>query len=77
MNNKPELWILALGITPAELSVLRYEDIDFTCKTIFIQRSLFHGTEQTHRAKYRQRHLKLIAYCRERIKEVKIGFIKK
>lgn len=69
MNNKPELWILALGITPAELSVLRYEDIDFTSKTIFIQRSLFHGTEQTHRAKYRQRHLKLPSILLKDIKQ--------
>ncbi len=60
-NKKPELWILCLGITPAELSALRYEDIDKNNRTIFIQRSVFQGVEQPHRAKYRKRHLKMPA----------------
>ena len=56
-NKKPELWILCLGITPAELSALRYEDIDKNNRTVFIQRAVFQGVEQPHRAKYRKRHL--------------------
>lgn len=58
-NKKPEFWILCLGVTPAELSALRYEDIDKNNRTVFVQRTVFQGVEQPHRAKYRKRHLKI------------------
>lgn len=56
-RDKPAFWIICLGITPSELAVLRYEDIDMKERTVSIKRASFNGLERGHWAKYRLRTL--------------------
>lgn len=42
-NNDYELWILAAGISPAELDALEYSDIDFKNKTVSINKMCVDG----------------------------------
>jgi hypothetical protein len=70
-----ELWIVCLGITPAELSCLRYEDIDFNTQTIKISRAVMSGIEQRYKVKYRLRDLKIPKLLFEIIDKNKSGLI--
>jgi len=55
----PELWILCLGLNPAELAALKYSDIDFKNKTVTINKFLYKGEIQKHRALYKIRTLRI------------------
>lgn len=54
-----ELWILALGINPAELLALNYEDIDYTTRVISINKALINNRIYKHRKKYKTRIIKM------------------
>lgn len=58
-NSLAELFILALGINPAELLALEYEDISFKNKTIDINKALVNNKIHKHRKLYKIRKLKL------------------
>lgn len=54
-----ELWILCLGISPAELSALDYSNINFENKTVLINQCVYRGTAENIRALYKIRTLKI------------------
>lgn len=74
-KNCPELWIIALGVVPAELAVVRYEDIDFGRQTVKISKALFGDNEQVYRSKYRIRELKLPKALFEKLKRNGRGLV--
>lgn len=58
-NKSAELWILCLGITPAELAGIEGTDINYENKTINISKVFYNGGLQKHRKNYKIRTLKL------------------
>ena len=56
-NSLAELWILALGINPAELLALDYEDIDTKTRLINIDKAFVNNKICKHRKFYKIRKL--------------------
>ena len=54
-----KLWILCLGINPAELEALEYSDIDFENRTIKIDKCIFNNKVEKYRKLYKIRSLKI------------------
>lgn len=58
-NNTPELWYLALGIKPAELAALTFNDIDFKNRTVKINKIQVQDKIQKYRTSYQKRELRI------------------
>lgn len=58
-NYTPDLWYFALGIKPAELAALSYEDIDYNTGTVKINKVMQQGIVQKYRTAYQQRKLRI------------------
>lgn len=70
-----ELWILCLGISPAELSALDYSNINFENKTVLINQCVYRGTAENIRALYKIRTLKIPDVLFNKIPKNKTGKI--
>ena len=58
-NQLQKLWIICLGITPAELAALDYADIDFEHRIVKINKALVNNTIIKHRTLCKNRDLKI------------------
>lgn len=58
-NDDERLWILCLGVNPAELEAVEYSDIDFNNRTIKIDKCMFNNKAKKFRKFYRIRSLKI------------------
>jgi len=58
-NQLQKLWIICLGITPAELAALDYADIDFEHRIVKINKALVNNTIIKHRTLCKNRNLKI------------------
>ncbi len=70
-----KLWIICLGITPAELAALDYADIDYEHRIIKINKALVNNTIIKHRTLCKNRALKIPKILFKNISNNKTGRI--
>ena len=74
-NRLQKLWIICLGITPAELAALDYEDIDFEHRIVKINKALVNNAIIKHRTLCKNRNLKIPKILFKNIPKNKTGKI--
>ena len=74
-NQLQKLWIICLGITPAELAALDYADIDFEHRIVKINKALVNNTIIKHRTLCKNRDLKIPKILFKNIPNNKTGRI--
>ena len=72
-NKIQDLWILTTGITPAELSALTYDDINYENKTVKISKVKFKDKAENIRAKYKLREINIPDILFDKISKNKEG----
>lgn len=72
-NDLPALWVLTTGISPAELSALTCEDINYENKTVKISKVKHKDKAENIRVKYRIRTLKIPDVLFDKIPKNKEG----
>ena len=74
-NQLEKLWIICLGITPAELAALDYADIDFERRVVKINKAIVNNTIIKHRTLYKNRDLRIPQILFKNIPNNKTGRI--
>lgn len=74
-NQLEKLWIICLGITPAELAALDYTDIDFERRVVKINKAIVNNTIIKHRTLYKNRDLRIPQILFKNIPNNKTGRI--